>query len=260
MKKKRLLIILSIFVFIAILIILSSEVFALSTVEVNYLSTTHNITATQEEIIETANIPMRKNVFMLSKQKYIDNIEKSNPYIKVVNIETVFPNKLRIHIAERNEVFVIKNEGTYYYCDEELKILKTSNVFANTNENAIPLKVDMVEIPANQEENVFLNVPNQSQKLIQNVYKSLKQWNESLVYLRANVEEIIINDYALLNVTLKMRTGATIKIYEANELCEEKFNMGFSVYGLSVENMQSGTIVVMKVKDGDNGYKIKAFR
>lgn len=260
MKKKRLLIILSVFVFISILIILSSEVFSLAKVEINYLTTTSNIVQTDEDILEAANFPYGANVFMLSKGEYVEKIEEINPYIKVVNIETVFPNLLRVHIRERNEVFAIKyGNNRHLICDEELKILRVSDAYSNTNDNAILLTgitIDEADLSAGD----FLTVATQQNNLIKTVYKSIKQWNTSLVFLRANIEEVVANSEAIDNVTLKMRTGVEIIVYDVTEFAGQKFNLAFSVYEASPENKTSGKISVMKVEKPDGSWEIRAFK
>jgi hypothetical protein len=40
------------------------------------------------------------------------NLEKENSYLKVINIETIFPNKLIVHCAEREEFFSIKKNNS----------------------------------------------------------------------------------------------------------------------------------------------------
>ena len=69
-------------------------------------------------------------------------MESQNPYLKVINIETVFPNKLILHCAEREELFCIKGrDDLYYICDEELKILDVRESFENGKENPIFLNI-----------------------------------------------------------------------------------------------------------------------
>ena len=60
----------------------------------------------------------------MGKKKAIANIESAYPYIKVVNIETVFPSTYVIHAAERLEVYAVPVEGGTLIVDEEFKVLR----------------------------------------------------------------------------------------------------------------------------------------
>ena len=105
---------------------MSYTLFALREVEIDYRTSHHNITATDEEIIESGEIELGGTVFFRNKQKIEQRIENAHPYIDVVNIETVFPSKLVIHIKERAKIYAVAGDDEYYFCDENLKILEIS--------------------------------------------------------------------------------------------------------------------------------------
>ena len=106
MKNARLLIILGLFVFITATIVLTSTVFTLNTVEIGWLSTTKVLNNTTDaDIIESANFQKGESVFALNKEQYKKNLEKNNPYIKVINLEIKFPNKLKVSVVEREELY-----------------------------------------------------------------------------------------------------------------------------------------------------------
>ena len=77
---------------IVLVVILSFTLFSLRTIELDFRTNKTYITETDQEIIESGEIKMGGSVFFRSKNKYIEKIESKNPYIKVVNIETVFPS------------------------------------------------------------------------------------------------------------------------------------------------------------------------
>ena len=62
---------------------------------------------------DTSTISVKKSgvVFFVNKQEMISDIEKQHPYINVINIETVFPNKLVVHYATREETFAFKDKN-----------------------------------------------------------------------------------------------------------------------------------------------------
>ena len=82
MKNRRLAIFLVIFVFLAVVIVLSSAVFSLHSVELRFLSTTSVLTGKESEIVESGNFKIGENVFFSTKKNYIKQMEKANPYVK----------------------------------------------------------------------------------------------------------------------------------------------------------------------------------
>ena len=51
------------------------------------------LTATDEEIIESGEFSYGSSVFFHGKKKYEERLESKYPYLKVINIETVFPSR-----------------------------------------------------------------------------------------------------------------------------------------------------------------------
>ncbi len=147
MKNLRLVIILGIFVFLTLIIVLCSTVFTLSTVDLGWLSTTKVLSdKSDSQIIQSGEFEAGQSVFLIDKQKYTHNLEKNNPYLKVLGMEIRFPNKLKVTVSEREELYVLKvvNENSasgysYVYLDYELKVLKITDtqVVANQQNPAI---------------------------------------------------------------------------------------------------------------------------
>lgn len=139
-KHKKFLIVLSVLLVLFItLIILLFTVFSLKKVDVELETEYKNLTPEiQLQIADEINLG--GTVFFKNKDEIIKNIEKKYPYAKVVNIETVFPNKFVIHLAEREELYAISNLNKTCILDSDLKILKIEdNSFISTNNNPILL-------------------------------------------------------------------------------------------------------------------------
>ncbi len=136
--KKKWIIAFSIIIFvIVLLIILSFTVFSLKSVELDFRTNKNYITATDEEIIESGEFRYNSSVFFHSKKDYINKIESKYPYIEVINIETVFPSKFIVHVAERQEIFALFHNEQFYICDDEFKVLKITDNFSSDQTNAI---------------------------------------------------------------------------------------------------------------------------
>lgn len=126
MKYKKLFISLSVVAgFLLFCIILMFTLFRVHSVKLNFKNQTSKFNAEAEtDIVNSSGVSFSTPVFVVNKTKMKENLEKRNPYLKVINIETVFPNKLVIHCAEREETYCIKiSENLYYICDDEFKVL-----------------------------------------------------------------------------------------------------------------------------------------
>ncbi len=123
------------------MVALSFTVFTVKEVELNF-KTSQNIEWVDQEIIETGGFEFGKCLLFDSKKEYAINIEKQNPYLKVLNIETVFPSKFVVHLQEREECFAFQNEGNTVYLGDDLKVLKIEEgeVFSSLKTNAILLE------------------------------------------------------------------------------------------------------------------------
>lgn len=113
--------------FLLVVVILMFTLFSVGPVEINFKNQTTIFAEknTQEQVIDSAKLPYGTTIFALNKNKIKNNLESRNPYLKVVNIETVFPNKIIIHCAEREEVVIVETANDkYFICDQDLKILE----------------------------------------------------------------------------------------------------------------------------------------
>lgn len=138
MKKKRLIAVASILVIVILLIVLSSTVFSLNKVTISFYDSTdaaitdyttlnHFEEEDFSEIISSGKFKKGQSIFTIKKSKHIDNLEKTNPYLKVISIEIKFPNGINIKAIEREEFYYIQSDTTYYVCDGDLKVLRTTS-------------------------------------------------------------------------------------------------------------------------------------
>ena len=236
MKNKRLAIFLGIFVFLALVVVLSSAVFALDNVTIVYHNSTNILSGDDKIIIESAEFRYGENVFLSNKSKYIDNIESSNPYIKVLNIETVFPNKYIIHAVEREETYVFKPDNYYIITDESLKVLKKEKTFTNMTENAI-----IVENSGYSTATVKAGEFLAENKYYANVFCCFGEWKATenakpdYTQIKSKIKSITINyvdglNTGANNLLITMWDGVEILIDASTTKMSDKINFGFSAY------------------------------
>lgn len=129
MKNKRLVIILSVLIVLTLLIVLVSAVFTVQSISVQWHTQPNVLTVnSNEKIISSSKIKEKSSVFTLKKKDYIASIEKNNAYVKVKSIEVKFPNKVVIHVCEREPYYYLNlSAGEYAILDADLKVLELTN-------------------------------------------------------------------------------------------------------------------------------------
>ncbi|MCK9574916.1 MAG: FtsQ-type POTRA domain-containing protein [Clostridia bacterium] len=175
MKNKRLIVILGILFFIAFIVVLSSTVFTLQSVSLSFgqtLNVETTVFGTEQErvaVIESGNFNYGNCIFFIDKNENIDNLEKLNPYIKIVNIETKFPNKLVIHALEREELYSVRlNENSYAITDSTLKVLDIA-----TSVRGVDILIPSLSTVLTAEEGEILNISEECINTLTNVYEVL---------------------------------------------------------------------------------------
>lgn len=248
-KTKVILWVSGIALFILTIVILSFTLFGLKDVDINFKNET-TIYASQQskqEIIESGDFKKNKCVLFTSKNEYIDTLERKNPYLKVINIETKFPNKFIIHCVEREQLFSIKvAEDKYFICDSELKVLSItddisifncislSGEFLLTNKNA--KAGDKVQFE--KDIDLIMQVPT-ALKINNRTYAEQKFLFKSY-NLRYNLKgepilEIVDNN------------SFKIEIKNIRENLKEKFQCLFSCYSLiDVSKYNSEKLIIQK--------------
>lgn len=278
-KHKKLIIVLSVVVTLLItLIVLMFTLFSLKSVEIEFETGNKIITnEMQNQII--SEIDLGGTVFFKNKDEMASKIEKKYPYVKVINIETILPNKFIIHIAERQEIYAITSLNRTCYLDCELKVLRIEEEnFVSTSTNAIKLDLfgldfdlsafsegqffDVSELTINSS-NKTINLGEQTQETLNNLLNCFQINNRTLVDLKALAKSITFSTY------IDYRNGETAlqaKIVDFNDfeifiLCpcenlEDKVsNMLYAYEKImleSAEKLNTHKMTVYTNKKGEN--------
>lgn len=229
-KKKKIVIILStiLVALIGLVVTLSLTTFSLKKISVDFRTSTLNLTATEEEIISSGDFS-KSCVFFYNKDRCAKKIEEAYPYIKVINIETKYPNSFVIHVSERQEVYMLQSEDKTYFLDEELKVLNISDeLVENTQSNSILLKGLNVE---NSKIGDYIKGD------YVDIYSAFLQSNWTLGMQKEIFKEIEFKwerDDNLkkeeLNAYIYLFSGQTIKIADVNYGLKYKASRAYSVY------------------------------
>lgn len=245
MKTKRLVIILSVLIFITLIIVLCSAVFTVQTISVNWLTQPNVLTVSDnEEIIQNSAIKKYNSVFTLKKQDYIDNIEKNISYIKVVKIEVKFPNKVVIHAMERDPYYYIFLGGLeYMILDSEMKVLQITDDFTKyvTDFRISPIELDL-------DSTLYSNLDLGRGDFLNMVYSDtfkqfatlLSDYGFDSVKARRIVKTLSIKDG---NLSIYTNLGLNIFINDYVTNFSDKMLRGFSAYEQYKDDYSTGTIL-----------------
>jgi len=126
---------------LSFVVILCFTLFRVNKVSLNFRNETTIFASnqSQKDAIKSAKINYNIPIFAVNKNKIKENIESENYYIKVINIETVFPNKLIVHCVEREELYYIKSDEMYFVCDSEFKVLSETKDVTLSQKSACEL-------------------------------------------------------------------------------------------------------------------------
>lgn len=175
---------------------------------------------------------MGRTVLVHSKKAYKKKIENLDPYIKVINIETVFPSSFVVHLAERQEVFAVPFKSGYYICDENLRILRISYFYSSDQTNAILLTQDGVEVENNLIEGEYIKSVR-----VPYIYSAMYGLNRDLseqqsliksVTLSSEYDSVVKKEQNI--TTLKYYSGQTFKIINDGYGLEYKTKLMNDVY------------------------------
>ena len=191
--KKKLIVLLSIVGgIIAILIILLFTLFGLRNVKLD-LRTYNSIFSSNEiqnEVIASGKFAYNMPIFFQDKNAYISNLEKENPYLKVINIESKFPNTLVVKCVDREEAFAIKiEENKYFVVDEDLKFLRVLESFSSDQTNAILLGGEFNIVNLDASPGDFLELST-GQDLIEDFVPAMKLNNRNVAEQKGLFEKI----------------------------------------------------------------------
>ena len=250
MRNKKLIVFICVLAFLTVLIVLNSTVFTLQKININWMTTKHKLERVSDEKI-SENIDVGGSIFLLNKTNITNKLEKENPYLRVVGIETQFPNKIVVHSAERETLYAVEiSQNEYAVVDELGKVLEITNstIFAGSALGTKPIKVtfnnstlDISKFAVGEE------IKDESIKnLLTKLSKTLREAN----YDPTSSKGIFINIDVLLmgtgyEVNMNTRNGMSIKIEDVYKYTTDKFLLGLQAYNIKhQDSVVEGTIVV----------------
>lgn len=220
------------------LLILFWTLFGLRSITVSFSTTLENLTVSEEEIVQAGEFNKGACVLFEGKKKSIRKIEQyvsknaNFAYISVLNIETVFPNKFVIHIAEREELFAIPFGDETLICDRELRVLRSVEDYISDQSNAMLLEGLTIK---NEEVEIgdFLDVEETG---IKTLYSAFVENNRNLNEQRGKFEKITLSHYQdeytkkeYVKAELVTFSGRIFEIYNLDFALSNKIQLMYAV-------------------------------
>lgn len=265
MKSKRLIVVLCVLAFLTVLIVLNSTLFTLQSISVNWLTTKCELTGVKDyDIVDR--VSRGGSIFLVDKEKISKDLENKYPYLRVVSIETKFPNKIVIHSAEREALYAIKlSDSEYAILDEKGKVLSLENdgIFAGTDGDLgnRPIKVFFDEISINVRDFKVGEMVEQEyiSSLLSTLSHSLRESNYTPTTSKGVLKEInvsqklgITSNTTTSVISLTTRSGITMDIENFENGTTDKLLMAFARYNdLQSQGVISRAIIVFEDRNGD---------
>ena len=267
-KYKKLIITLGVVLGVVLVcVILNFTLFSLQTVEVDFKNEPMIFTdESKDSISNNSAIKKGTSVFALSKKEITNQLERDNPYLKVINIETVFPNKIIIHCAEREETYAVKaSETKYFICDADFKVLNITTTYYNEQYNPI-LFTGLENIITNTNRvnaGEFLEFSSE-EEILKNIGTSLLKNNKSVAEQRALIQSIeltsgidAVTSKNMPYLIIKDFNGFQTNIYRLETLLAEKMQYMFAtisqvIYSPEIfyaDELEDGTISLDQISE-----------
>ncbi len=262
MTKKSIIISSILLSIVALMAILFGAVFRLRNVSVE-VQPGANITVTNDKIVESANLKKGKSIFMLDKQSAINNIEQTYAEIKVVQIKTTNLMSVKIIVRERKEMFYAEHNSAYYCLDEDLKVLRLTEVEPT---NLIKITTD-IGITSNTKKCDFMDkayadltyqlfVSMYTNVMVEGRYAEREDMCNLVESIEIKTAHALTEDgnggFEYTNLILKTRAGVVMQIANPNTDLGRKINICFAAYFNPAVDNTKGRIVIKY--DGTNVY------
>ncbi len=136
MKNKRLIALFSVLAFVAVIVIACGVIFTLKKAEIYFVNEQGQyvqVEKEKEDNIETKCIQnfFGKNLLFLNTSAVIEKVEQANLGLKVNGIKKAYPNKIRIFVSVRVELYYLHVDGTNYICSHDGFVMKKGGDVSN---------------------------------------------------------------------------------------------------------------------------------
>ena len=253
MRKKWLIIILTVALFLGMTVLGVSATFRVDAVTLNSSEISEPAKAEAEELLKRLeDVYVDENIFFV-KQSDADSVLAEFPYFRITSFQRSYPNRIVIGIAEGEEVYAMETankNGEYYILNGEGTVL---GVRADRN-NRLDGKRNVLLMG-------FNGVGNKGETLtgdraLAPTFAFCSVVSRKLSGIRGNVLHVEViartNTDDGVVIMLQMQEGVKLYVYDVENLTQEKAEKAVERYlELSVDERIAGHLMVYENMDGE---------
>lgn len=262
MKSKRLIVLLSVLAFLTVLIVINSTLFTLQKVSVNWLTTKYMLDLTSvKDYNITDKVELGGSIFLVQKDEITADLEKTYPYLRVVSVETKFPNKIVLHTAERESLYAISlGSNMYAILDEMGKVLAKSSyqkIFEGADLGTRPILIDF-DIATNEKDFVVGDyvASDYVKYIVSSMSYSLRETSYTPATSKGVLKSIsVVSQGDKSAVSIQTRNGMVMSIDKFEDYTTSKLLLAFERYNhLHNDGVVDATIEVWHNENSNNIY------
>ena len=172
-----------------------------------------------------------------------ENFDNNISLLKLINIERIFPNKVKVTVLKRYPLYEINYNDNYYTLDREGVVINVSK------EKTGATSVSGLEIKSITK-GQFMTTENYAASRLTALGQACELYGYKDAYFTQIFERIDVNGYTF---SLQTRTGVVIRFNVATNL-KQKIREALSWYNSTVAETKrySGTLTIYD--DGQGGY------
>ncbi len=238
MKYKRLLVSVTVLLFVVIAVLSFNFLFKISDVQLSVTYIENSPENIKDKVSEYSKSLEGKNLLFLSEKEIENDILEFSPYVKVLKVEKIFPCSVKISVTEYEEIFSLKCGDKYYMLDASLRVLcmKNKNLNNITNKPNLTVNIDESDYEALSVGKNLSFLDKVTNEYLVDLLPLVNDFKENLTNISINV----LKD-GIFNRTLTLTTveGLVVQFDKINIQTVEKFEYFKTWYNLS-ETVKDG--------------------
>ena len=258
-KKNKIILIICIALFV--LIVGVFFLIKIYKIETNFISTKDYYL--DSEVNLDNNLSFFATTLIYNKGKLIKTLEKNNPNLKVIDIESKFPFSLKVHVVEREPLFYFINNEKYVILDGDLKIIDIKeSLDYSVKPILIKNEINQLEISKGDflslEETSFDNLIKQIDDIIVENLKTNLDFK--VMFNQIEIKKVLspITLNYVNEVFLKANSGVEIQLYDADNNLSNKFKRANIMY-VSLTPKEKSEGVILTFENTNNKIETRYF-
>ena len=224
----------------------------------------------QDKILKNGEFDYGKTVLFMNFEENIARIEKLNPFVKVVDVETIFPNKAKVKISERIPVYRVQDSEDafkWYVLDKDFKVLHEivgsvkNEVYSNTTYYAKTMEISPEFLTLSAEKGEFVTTKSTQRSTLKTIAQSIEAVVESVAIVSSvsvSTSDNVTYTLTMKNAGLNDDNGCQI-VVTGNDNLRTKIMAGMLCYRANAEiknddELANQVITIQESSESKIGY------